>query len=334
MIDGHGDDAYKYGQKIVSNFSSNIYNRHNLSALQNHLYSKFDLIYSYPEPDAHSLTTLLSEKHNIGSDNICVTNGATEAIYLIAQAFRKSKTTIIIPTFSEYEDACQINDHTLFFCEKPGDMNPDSDMVWLCNPNNPNGVVYDINCLEEMVNRYKNTIFVFDQSYGHFTDKQVWDVEQAVNYENVILLHSMTKQYAIPGLRLGYITAHSSLIEFVEKIRMPWSVNTLAIETGKFLLNQTTELSDTCNYLNETKRLQEALSKIRGLTVFPTDTHFFLCKLENGTAASLKLWLIENYGILIRDASNFRGLNECYFRIATQTREENDLLIKAIKEWI
>lgn len=334
MIDGHGDDIYKYGQKITSNFSSNIFSKQDFPALREHLCSCLHLIYSYPEPDAHSLSSLLSKKYELNAKNICTTNGATEAIYLIAQAYKGSQSSIIVPTFSEYEDACRIHSHKLSFIKELQNIEPPTEMVWLCNPNNPTGFTYDIYYLKDIVKQYPDTLFVFDQSYGYFTNKKVWNIKEAAEYKNVILLHSMTKEYAVPGLRLGYITAHTDIVKQIEKFRIPWSVNALAIEAGKFLINNVTELLDIKNYLAETVRLQDKLKNIQGLKVFPTDTHFFLCKLENRKAFELKEYLIDNYGILIRDASNFRGLDESYFRIATQSPGENDLLVKALQEWI
>lgn len=334
MLNGHGDDIYQYERKITSNFSSNIYSKLDLSALQTHLCSQLDLIHSYPEPDACSLAQLLSEKHCVSLDNICVTNGATEAIYLIAQATRESRTSIIIPTFSEYEDACHIHNHTLSFYKKLDEIPSQTEVVWICNPNNPDGFVHDIEYLKEVVKQHVNTIFVFDQSYGYFTNKRIWDIETAAEYKNIVLLHSMTKQYGVPGLRLGYITAHKDVITKIKKLRMPWSVNGLAIEAGKFLVKNNSESLDIRNYLKETKRLQDAIHSIERITTFPTDTHFFLCQLENKKASALKLWLIENYGILIRDASNFRGLDQYHFRIATQSPDENNRLINALQEWI
>jgi len=335
MLKGHGDDIYDHKRKITSNFSSNIYGKQDLSVLQRHLCSCIDLIRSYPESDAGSLARLLAEKHDVESGNVCVTNGATEAIYLLAQTFRNSRSNIVIPTFREYEDACLIHNHKLSFFSS---LNPidfsQNQLIWICNPNNPDGNVYDIDFLIEKVEQYNNSIFIFDQSYEYFTKKQVWNIDQAVRYKNVILIHSMTKQYGIPGLRLGYITAHTDLIGKVEKVRMPWSVNGLAIEAGKFLIENEISFPDSIHYLKEAERLQDALSRVSGIFIYPTRTHFFLCRLENRKASDLKLWLIENYGILIRDASNFRGLDDHCFRIATQSPEENDLLVKAIKEWI
>lgn len=149
MINGHGDDIHKYN--IESNFSSNIYGKQDQTLLHDYLCSKLKEIHSYPEPDAHSLVEVLATKHRVNTDNIIITNGATEAIYILAQAYRESKTAIIIPTFSEYEDACTIHKHQLSFHQTLEDIDSDTEMVWLCNPNNPNGKIYDINHLRELV---------------------------------------------------------------------------------------------------------------------------------------------------------------------------------------
>lgn len=334
MIDGHGDDIHKYGDKIVSNFSSNIYGKQDMSLLQEYLCTQLRTIHSYPEPDAYSLAEILAKKHNLYVENILISNGATEAIYLLAQAYQGSKTTILIPTFSEYEDACTINKHKLSYCDQLEDIEKDTELVWICNPNNPNGKIYNIDDLKNLVRNHPDTLFVFDQSYACFTSAEVWNVEEASKFNNVILLHSMTKQFAIPGLRLGYVTANENIISHINSFRMPWSVNVLAIEAGKFLVKKGTAYSDFGTYTKESQRLQNELKEIKELEIIPSQMHYFLCKLDTKKASDLKQYLIENHGILIRDAANFRGLNEHYFRIATQSPTENDTLIQAIKEWI
>lgn len=335
MITGHGDDIYNYSREIISNFSSNIYNRQDLSGLHEYLYSHISSIHSYPEPDAYSLVKLLSEKNDTQMSNVLITNGAVEAIYLIAQVFREKRSTIITPTFSEYEDACRINEHKMSFVASLSQADKDTELIWLCNPNNPTGSVYHKQYLDKYITEHPNTYFIIDQSYESFTDKQyTFTASEALTYKNVILLHSMTKSYAIPGLRLGYITAYGELIEKINTFRMPWSVNGLAIEAGKYLLREGNTGFDLEAYLAETNRLMTELNSIEGLAVLPTNTHFFLCELINRKASELKQYLIDNYGILIRDAFNFRGLDESFFRIATQSEEENNLLVKAIKEWI
>lgn len=336
MIQGHGDDLYRY-KNIACNFSSNIYTEMDLSGLQQYLCSCISSVHSYPEPDAHSLAQLLAGKLTISTSNILLTNGATEAIYQIAHLFEGSKSTILIPTFSEYEDACHINKMDLNFVTSLEEVEEDTQILWFCNPNNPTGGVHSRDNIIEFVESHPDTTVIIDQSYAYFTSKEIWSAKEASQYKNVILLHSMTKRYAIPGLRLGYVTAHESLIERLGKFSMPWSVNQLAIEAGKYLLtiDDVSLQLDLESYLTEAKRLMQELNLIKGVTVMPSATHFFLCSLSNGkTAAELKEYLANEHGILIRDAANFRGLDERYFRIATQTKEENDKLIKAIKEWM
>lgn len=333
MILGHGDDIYKHNQQLVSNFSSNVDTHQDLSALRQHLARHLDVIHSYPEADAHSLVASLAKKHKVEDENICVTNGATEAIYLLAQAFRGCRTSIVIPTFSEYEDACTIHAHQLSFLSSLEEVEQGTQLVWLCNPNNPTGAIYSKERLISIVNAHKDTSFVFDQSYEAFSSQSLLSIQEALALPNVILLHSMTKCFAIPGLRLGYITASQALIAKINGYRMPWSVNQLAIEAGKFLLGmeQTNNLDQR---LADAQKLSKALGEIDGLVVFPSETLFFLCQLKHKKASDLKAFLIDEHGILIRDASNFRGLDEHYFRIASQTQEENNRLIEALKSWI
>lgn len=335
MIQGHGDDIHSYKTEIKINFSSNVYAKQDMSELDEFLSSNIHLIHSYPEPDAFSLAVGIAKKHHITTHNIAVTNGATEGIYLIAQAFREKSSTIIIPTFSEYEDACAINKHKLYFCTSLSEIRKDTHLVWLCNPNNPDGQAYERDFLNDFISNHPHILFVVDQSYVAFTNERFrLCPKKSVEHENLIILHSLTKCYAIPGLRLGYLTAIDSLIKKINTFRMPWSVNRLAIEAGKYLIKENKIHFNLEKYLNETSHLIEELNAIDGLTVLPTNTHFFLCRLASKKSADLKSYLIEKHGILIRDASNFRGLNEHCFRIATQSTEENDTLIKALKSWI
>lgn len=336
MLNGHGDDIYNYDKVIVSNYSSNIYNRLDMTGLQVHLCSCIDKIHSYPEPDAASLKELIAQKNNISVQNICITNGATEAIYLIAQAYKGKTGYILIPTFSEYEDACSINDISLRFIRTLDEADRNSELCWICNPNNPTGKMIDKKEIVSFIESHPDMTIVLDQSYQYFTEKEGLSIEEAVKYPNVICLHSMTKQYAIPGLRLGYITASKKLITQVQQYCMPWSVNQLALEAGKYLLQCEVQYSfDLKEYLNETTRLQKELSSIHHIKVYPTETHFFLCRLENNRKASeLKSYLANNFGILIRDAGNFRGLDDPFFRLATQSKNENDILINVIQGWM
>ena len=335
MIEGHGDDLYKYGKKIVSNFSSNVYNRIDHSGLYQRLNERLSTICSYPEPMPYSLESEIARRYSLTPRQVCVTNGATEAIYLIAQVFQGRISAVLGPTFSEYADACRVHRHKAKPFYSLDALPEDAELVWICNPNNPTGEGRNKEDVKALGDSHPDKLFIFDQSYEYFTLKSLLGIKEAASFPNVILLHSMTKQYAIPGLRVGYFTASEGLTDDVRCRRMPWSVNSLAIEAAKYLLEEGDGISaDIPQLLAERERLTNLLLATGMLEIWPTDTHYMLIKLRMGKAAALKDFLAVNHGILIRDASNFEGLDERFFRIATQTPEENDKLVKAISEWM
>jgi threonine-phosphate decarboxylase len=335
MIKGHGDDVFEY-PGIKYNFSSNIVCRADMEALYKHLDRIMPFICSYPEPDAESLTCFWASHLDILTDNLCVTNGATEAIYLIAQVYRESKSVIFVPTFSEYADACSINRHkiTLAYSEqavKP----PVGGLCWLCNPNNPTGKVWDYDWLTELIENNPECIFVIDQSYAPYTRKRVLDAFYATEQPNVLLLHSLTKQFGVPGLRIGGVSGNAKLIKQLSLFRMPWSVNALAIEAGKFLLqNSDLYRIDADTLISERERVASEFAKTGLIEVWPSDSNMLLARLRMGKAKAFKEFLAKEKGLLIRDASNFEGLDEGCFRIAVQSPKADNLLIEGIKEWI
>ena len=205
-------------------------------------------------------------------------------------------------------------------------------MLWLCNPNNPTGDVYDQSVIDRMVAKYD--LVVVDQSYENYTNRFIMNPRWAARMPNLIQIHSFTKTYAIPGLRLGYITAHASLTAHLRQFLRPWSVSALAIEAGKFLLRNDDELRCTPD-LNEAQRLRDELQQIDGIFTQETQTNFILAQFESRhTAAELKDYLARQHHLLIRDASNFKGLTPRHFRIAAQTPAENDALVAAIQEFV
>lgn len=283
----------------------------------------------------YSLESEIARRYSLTPRQVCVTNGATEAIYLIAQVFQGRISAVLGPTFSEYADACRVHRHKVKPFYSLDALPEDAELVWICNPNNPTGEVRNKEDLKALVDSHPDKLFIFDQSYEYFTLKSLLGIKEAASFPNVILLHSMTKQYAIPGLRVGYFTASEGLTDDVRCRRMPWSVNSLAIEAAKYLLEEGDGISaDIPQLLAERERLTNLLLATGMLEIWPTDTHYMLIKLRMGKAAALKDFVAVNHGILIRDASNFEGLDERFFRIATQTPEENDKLVKAISEWM
>jgi len=326
MIDGHGDDTHRY-EDIHSNFSSNILPRTDLPGLEQHLRTHLHLIRTYPEPSATTLETLIAETHNIHPDEVLVTSGATDAIHLIAQTFRHNPTyKTFPPTFSEYQDACQQmgyrQSHKAALC-------------WLCNPNNPTGQTHPLHHIQTLAAQHP--LLILDQSYETYTLAPMLTPHQALQTGNIIQLHSMTKQYSIPGLRLGYVTAPAPLIRQLRQHYRPWAVNALALQAGKWLLhNATPHIPNLTAHLRETQRLRTRLAQLPGIHLpdAATQTPFFLCTIHPHTAAALKHYLATQHHILIRDASNFRGLTPHHFRLAAQSPEENDTLIAALTQYI
>lgn len=325
MINGHGDDAYRY-KDIRINFSSNVYNHFDHEGLFSYLANRLDYVVNYPEPSPRTLEAELASMLGIKADELMVTNGATEAIYLIAQTYRRGHSTIMTPTFAEYADACRLHEHRI---------GRGGELFWICNPNNPTGTVYPKDELRERIEKHPDVTFVIDASYAPFTKKPVFTAKEAAEMPNVLMLHSMTKEFAIPGLRIGYISGCTSLLEPIRRQRMPWSVNQVAIDAGHYLIRHADEFYFNLeDLLKERERVEERLKKLGIIEVWPSDTHILLCKLRMGHASALKDYLANEHGILIRDASNFEGLDRSFFRIAVQTEKENDELIDAIMEWM
>ncbi|HEX3008676.1 MAG TPA: threonine-phosphate decarboxylase [Bacteroidales bacterium] len=334
MLNGHGDDIQYH---VAANFSSNVFYGGAQEELIAHLSASLYKINRYPEVIATSLRESIAAHHQVSPQQVIPVNGAIEAIYLIAQAFPEGNTTLFYPSFSEYEDACKLYHHTINFLPFESLLQApvfNSRLVFICNPNNPTGTALEREKMRQMIKANPGTIFVIDEAYEAFTNKETSCMPLLEELNNLIVIKSLTKQFSIPGLRLGYIVSHSQLIDKLLLYKMPWTVNALAIEAGLFIVkNLISKPFPVKELITETAWLTNRISSMAEIVVFPSDTSFFLCKLKQGNAAELKDYLINRHGILIRDASNFRGLSAGYFRIATQRRTHNEGLIKALQQW-
>lgn len=338
MLFGHGDDFYNSQNEVKINFSSNVWHGANLDKLKEHLNEQFSKLTRYPEPDAASLKRLLARRYEIKEENVVVTNGSITAFYLIAQAWKGAKSTIAVPSFAEYEDACRLHEHELTFFSTSDDLSELSlegqDFCWICNPNNPDGKLLHRSEILKLIADNRQTKFIIDQAYVAFTTEDMLKPSDVKNNPNLILIQSISKAYNIPGLRIGYLVASPEITATVNKYIIPWSVNAIALEASKYILIHPAQFTlPIRKWQRETAELIYQLNKFDNLEVIPTSTTFFLVRLKKGTAAELKKYLWDNYGILIRDASNFRGLDETYIRLSTQTTAENQVLIDAIREW-
>ncbi len=338
MINGHGDDGYLFDKEIVADFSSNVYYKGASVELKKHLEENLSKINNYPEVTAQSLQRQLAQWHKLGIEQVMVTNGATEAFYLIAHAYRRKSATIIVPAFAEYEDACKANDLEINYLDW-SNANETSEfqanIVFFGNPNNPTGATLSRETILNILLKHPNSCFVIDEAYVDFTNEKISMVDFLHQHNNLIIVKSLTKTYAIPGLRLGYVLSNPSLVKQLLTYKMPWSVNALAIEAGLHIIKSDNQKKFPLEkLLQDADKLISKLKEIENIAVLETKTNFFLCKTNKGTAADLKQFLINEYGMLIRDASNFKSLGPQHFRIASQTPEKNELLIKGIRTWM
>lgn len=224
--------------------------------------------------------------------------------------------------------------------------------LWLGTPNNPDGRLTSPETLQAICREYPNTYVIADRAYYTLTGtpaQQPLPPKSTITrceaqttphpnhladpHPNLLSIHSLTKAFAIPGLRLGYVVASPELISRLTQMRPPWGVNALSLEAGSYILDHYNTLMPAMEeLLTESRFLQASLSQIAGLEVIPSSCNFFLCKLQHMEAAQIKEHLINQYGILIRDCSNFRGLDRTYFRISAQTRQKNESLIQAMRK--
>lgn len=333
MTHGHGDDLYRYQGLIKTNFSTNIWQYADLAPLKRFLATQLDFVDSYPEPAPESLESDIASRLELPADGVMVTAGATDAIYSLARAYSgKGLHAIVQPTFSEYRDACLLSGCRISDAMSAAEAAQKGKVVWLCNPNNPTGSVIPAEELDYLAKTHPDKLFIIDQAYASYTTQTPLGSRAALEAGNIVLLHSLTKQCCVPGLRIGYITASPNLLAPLREARQPWTVNALSIAASRFLLDNPVSIPLPM-LLTESKRMQEALPRI-GIATLRSATNFILCRLPGGSVAAMKEWLAREKGMLIRDASNFRTLTPSHFRIAVQRPEENTILLKQIETWL
>lgn len=346
MIEGHGNDRYRYGDRIKIDFSSNIaYNNHSELIIKQ-LREQLSAIENYPDPTAQVLCQKIAKRYEIEPQSVMVCNGSAESFYLVAHYIarvrstndRSAKSLVFTPSFAEYEDSCKVYDHQIEFADlrQFNEIEYSQfDSVWIGTPNNPDGFRVSIEEIERTAKLHPNCFFVVDRAYNDLSASCDKDTTNHEIPNNIILIHSLTKTFGIPGIRLGYIIANKGNIDELKALRPPWSVNALSLVAGEFVMDNYDRLSvDIEELLGESKRLQDELSKLEFLEVEPSDTNFFLCRIViESRAEELHHYLVHNHGILIRNASNFRGLTPHHFRIAAQESSSNNTLIEALKQW-
>jgi threonine-phosphate decarboxylase len=297
----------------------------------------------YPDSNSNELRTHLQKYTGIPKNQIVVGNGATEIIYNYCSTFlRKQKALIPIPTFGEYESAAKLNGAILYFF-KTMDLNQSlpefqdiiskKNFIFLCNPNNPTGVLIKRkNMLKILESAHNNSAMVFlDECFIELVpagDESV--VSYLKEFDNLFILRSLTKSFGLAGLRIGYGLGNKNMIEILQKIKIPWNVSGIAQKSSIKALSDKSHLSNTLNIIKkESKFLIDSISKIQGFTCYNSDTNFILVKSKIKSNQIKKKLLKQN--ILVRDCSTFRGLDDTFIRIAIRTHKENLKLVEALK---
>jgi len=296
----------------------------------------------YPDSDGRHLRRVLAEKLGINTENILVGNGSTELIRLAAVAYfgKGDRVLIIEPTFGEYSVACQIAGASLVKQQlsQRNDFWVDADEtaelirrhcpkgVFVCNPNNPTGRYLSRADFERILSASEDSLVVLDEAYVSFVDG-AWSSPEMIEGGNLLILRSMTKDYAMAGLRLGYGLARAEIITTLRRLCPPWNVNTVAQEAGVIATNEEEHLKQCQAELREAKDYLVAELSCLGLPPLPSEANFFL--VEVGNAPEFRRELLKRR-VLVRDCSSF-GLPQ-HIRIAPRSLPECQSLVAAIKE--
>ena len=295
----------------------------------------------YPDSEATEFRQCLSGKLGVTPDNILAGNGAVELIRLIALTYFRPGDSVLIlePTFGECRVACQIVGAEVVKQWARGEENfaprieetvnlirqhlPKG--VFICNPNNPTGQYLAKQEVERILDACGDGLLILDEAYIAFVDES-WPSLDLIHRGNVVIVRSMTKDYALAGLRLGYAVAREEIIGALRRVCPPWNVNVVAQKAGVITLDDTEHLEWCKREIRQAKQfLVDELYQI-GFTLVPSDTHFSLVKVTN--ARGFRTALLR-HGILVRDCTSF-GLPE-YVRIAPRTMPECQKLIAAIQ---
>lgn len=297
-----------------------------------------------PEPYAESLKEKLSNVTGLNTSRILMTAGSTEAIQLIAQLYYGKSAVIVEPAYLEYEKFCLANkiDTDFFYLTEDDNFQLDyiqldkylkkKDLLFICNPVNPTGALFERDSLINLAKKNYNTLFIIDESYMPFVVNKESSTLLGCDIKNIIVLHSFSKIYAMPGLRLGFIYSFDeSMIKALKAFQSCWSVNSVAQLFGDNLLD--CNVSSYLIRLNELKDyLYAKLSAMPHLKIFESSANFFMFKSLAGGVSSIFDFLLKK-GVLIRVLDNIRGLNECFGRISVRGKKDIDILLDLIKEF-
>ena len=356
--DFHGSDieavaAYYHidASKIV-NFAANVNPLGISPNLKKELAANIDIISQYPERDYLSLRTAIGEYINANPEHILVGNGSTELISGVIQSICPKEALLISPSYSEYErevTLCggQIHYHVLkkenqFQIDIDalmGECNTHTDMIILCNPNNPTSNAISVSELDTLLNwcHTHNIVVMIDETYIEFSEhaEEIEAIPLTSKYDNLVVLRGVSKFFAAPGLRLGYAVCSSSdLRNRIQQNKDPWSINSIAAKAGEIMFHDAAYINQTKDLIiSEKKKMANALAATNHFKVYASESNFLLFELQNTdlTATDCFTHCIKK-GLMFRDCSTFPELGSQFLRICMMLPDDNDRIINALQE--
>lgn len=307
----------------------------------------FDRQVHYPDSDCTELRHALARHHGVAPANICVANGSTELIYLLPRLVAGKRALVVAPPFSEYARALARDGWGVDFFPLASGAGFDItiwrlgetlrngyDLVIIANPGNPTGRLYPRAEVAELgrLCRAAGCFLAVDEAFMDFCEEGTVK-RLAADDDGILVLRSMTKFYALPGLRLGYAIGASSVIARLSGLREPWSVNTLAQAAGIASLAAVGYAAATLEFVaSERAYLAAGLASIPGLRPFPSAANYILVEICRGPSAADIVGQLLARRLIVRHCGNFAGLSDGFFRVAVRSRQENDRLLAALAQ--
>ncbi|RCV91214.1 threonine-phosphate decarboxylase CobD [Billgrantia montanilacus] len=299
----------------------------------------------YPDPSYTEPREAIARHDGVDPNQVLLTNGGAEAIFLAAGLHARGQAVIVEPSFSEYARACAAHGFQItplplaapafdLALDRLASPLHQADVLFLCRPNNPTGTLLPWHTMERLLDsaRQQGVTVVVDEAFIDFVDEPGEALTPLLaRFDNLILLRSLTKLYTLPGLRLGYLLAGAQTIRRLQAGQPPWSVNHLSAALVAPLMADSDFLDRTHAWLREERpRLQSGLLSL-GLEVVPSRVNFFLVRQGSGSpAGDALLRRLLQAGILARHTHNFPGLDGGWVRLALRGRADNDRLLAAL----
>lgn len=327
-------------------FSANINPLGMPESLKKAIFLNMDRLERYPDPAYPGLYQALAAHHQLPASWFLAGNGETEVIYTLVQALAPRHALLVAPGFAEYRRAlqqvgCQIE--TFMLKEAEGwqltasiltALTADLDCLFLCTPNNPTGLMPDDSLLREIVARCRalNITLIVDEAFLDFLPERRGLIPCLAQNPHLWVLRSLTKFYAIPGLRLGYmLNSDQQAVDSLRERQMPWTINALAALAGEVILEDRAYQQATLRWIGaERPRLYQRLQHLAGITLWEGEANYLFMRCDV-PGQDLQRALLEQH-VLIRSCANYPGLDARYFRVAVRSAVDNDCLVRAFEQ--